>query len=146
MNGGPVDTIIRNNLRLVLTNLVRQLSSYVTVACKGSMANLILSGFPPQKTTRTPVGKPAQPQGLTINHGQRLGQLAVKVNPVFGAAIYNYRLTANTPGAVPVIEQDTAAKHTFTSLVAGVKYTADVNASGTAGTGDWSNPASLTAD
>ena len=120
--------------------------SYVSVACKGSMANLILSGFPPQKNTRTPVGIPTQPQGIAVSHGQQLGQLEVKVNPVFGAVIYSFRLTPATPGAVPVIEQGTAATHTFSNLAAGVKYTADVNVSGTAGTSDWSNPASLTAD
>ena len=53
---------------------------------------------------------------------------------------------ANTPGAVPVIEQDTATTHTFSNLVAGVKYTIDVNAAGTAGTSDWSGAISLTAD
>ena len=142
----PADTLNRNNLRLGLTNLVRQLSCYVQVACKGSLANLILSGFPPQKTTRTPMGIPAQPQGLTVSHGQQLGQLVVRVYPVFGAAIYSYRLTANTPGAVPVIKQDTASNYTFTDLISGVKYTIEVNAAGTAGASDWSNPASLTAD
>jgi hypothetical protein len=145
-NPSPVDTINKNNLRLVLTNLVRSLSYYVAKACNGSMANLILSGFPPQKTPGQPVGIPAQPQGLTVNHGAQLSQLVAKVNPVFGAVIYNYRLTPNTPGAVPVIVQDTASTHTFTSLNAGVKYTIDVNATGTAGTSDWSNPVSLTAD
>ena len=75
-----------------------------------------------------------------------LSQLVAKFNPVFGAVIYNYRLLANTPGAVPVIEQDTATTHTFSSLVAGVKYTIDVNAAGTAGTSDWSGAISLTAD
>lgn len=45
-----------------------------------------------------------------------------------------------------VTEQDTAANHTFAGLTAGVNYTIDVNAAGTAGQSDWSNPASLTAD
>src|SRR5208282_1190724 len=76
VNGGPVDTINRNNLRLVLTNQVRLLGSYVTVACKGSMPNLILSGFPPQKPKGQPVGPLPQPQGLTVAHGAQLGQLA----------------------------------------------------------------------
>ncbi len=142
----PADTINKNNLRLVLTNQVRLLSYYVVKACNGSMANLILSGFPPQKTAGQPVGIPAQPQGLSVNHGSQLSQLVAKINPVFGAVIYNYRLLANTPGAVPVIVQDTAATHTFSSLVAGVKYTIDVNASGSAGTSDWSGAISLTAD
>ena len=146
-NPSPADTINKNNLRLVLTNVVRSLSYYVAKACGGSMANLILSGFPPQKGKGQPVGIPAQPQGLTVNHGQQLSELVAKVNPVFGAVFYNYRLLANTPGAVPVIVQDTAANHTFTGLISGVKYTVDVSASGTGGnTSDWSLSGSLTAD
>ena len=111
------------------------------------MANLIKSGFPPQKTAGQPVGTPAQPQGLTVNHGPQLGQLVARINPVFGAILYNCRLLANTPGAVPVIVQDTAAKHMFPGLLAGVKYTIDVSASGTGGTmSGWSSAVSLTAD
>jgi hypothetical protein len=142
----PADNINKNNLRLALTDLVRSLSFYVVKACGGSLANLILSGFPPQKGKGQPVGIPAQPQGLTMSHGQQLSQLTTKVGPVFGAVIYNHRLTPNTPGALPIVEQDTASTHTFTGLIAGVKYTGDVNATGTAGTSDWSSPASLTAD
>ena len=143
----PADNINKGNLRLVLHHAVRSLSYYVVKACNGSMANLILSGFPPQKGKGQPVGIPAQPQGLSVNHGPQLSQLAARVNPVFGAAIYNYRLTANTPGAVPVIEQDTAACHTFAGLISGVKYTIEVSASGTGGTmSDWSGAISLTAD
>jgi hypothetical protein len=146
-NPSQVDTINKNNLRLVLTNTVRSLSYYVAKACNGSMANLILSGFPPQKGKGQPVGTPATPQGLTVSHGSQLSQLVVKVNPVFGAVYYNYRLLANTPGAVPVIKQDTAATHTFSDLIGGVNYTVDVSASGTGGAmSDWSSPASLIAD
>jgi hypothetical protein len=126
----PADTISKNNLRLVVTNLVRSLSYYVAKACNGSQ----------------PIGIPAQPQGLSVNHGPQLSQLVARINPTFGAVIYNYRLLANTPGAVPVVVQDTAATHTFAGLIAGVKYTIDVNASGSAGTSDWSGAISLTAD
>ena len=147
LNRSPADTISKNNLRMVLANLVRSLSYYVAKACNGSMANLILSGFPPQKGKGQPIGTPMQPQNLSVNHGQQLGQLLARVNPVFGAVIYNYRLLANTPGAVPVIVQDTAANHMFSGLIAGVKYTIDVSASGTGGTtSDWSGAISLTAD
>src|ERR1035438_8684253 len=50
VNRSPADTIRKNNLRLVLTNQVRQLSYYVAKTCNGNLANLILSGFLPQKT------------------------------------------------------------------------------------------------
>jgi hypothetical protein len=146
VNGGQAATINKNNLRLVANNLMRQLAAYVTVACKGSMPNLILSGFPPQKPVRTPIGPMPQPQGLTVTHGSQLSQLVARINPVFGAANYNFRLTPNTAGAVPVVEQDTASTHTFDNLTAGVSYTIDVSVLGAAGVSDWSNPASLTAD
>jgi hypothetical protein len=146
INRGPTTTLNKTNLRRVLVGLVRQLAAYVTVACAGKMENLILSGFPPQKPMRTSVGKPAQPQGLTVKHGSQLGELVARIKPVFCAVIYNYRRTANTPGAVPVIEQDTASFHTFSGLTAGVKYTIEVSASGASGQSDWSSPASLTAD
>jgi hypothetical protein len=56
-------------------------------------------------------------------------------------------MTKETIISVPVIVQDTAATHTFSNLVAGVKYTIDVSASGTGGTtSDWSGSISLTAD
>jgi hypothetical protein len=146
VNGGKAATINKNNLRLVANNLMRQLASYVTVACQGSMQNLVLSGFPLQKPVRTPIGVLPQPQGLVVSHGAQLGQLAVKVNPIFGAANYNYRLTPNTPGAVPVIAQSTASTYLFTGLTAGVSYKIEVNALGAAGPSDWSNSATLTAD
>ena len=145
-DGGRSTTLLKKDSRRVLVGLMRQLASYVTVACGGKMENLILSGFPPQKPVRTPVGVPARPQCLTVKHGQQLGQLVARINPVFGAAIYDYRLTPNTPGAVPVIEHDTASFHTFSSLIAGVNYTIEVSAAGTAGQSDWSDPVSLTAD
>jgi hypothetical protein len=145
-DGGRSTTESKNNLRRVLVGLVRQLAAYVTVACGGKMDNLILSGFPTQKPARTPVGVPARPQGLTVKHGAQLGQLVARVNPVFGAAIYDYRLTPNTPGAVPVIVHDTASCHTFSGLIAGVKYTIEVSVAGAAGVSDWSGAVSLTAD
>jgi hypothetical protein len=146
VDGGQPTTLAKNNFRRVLVVLLRQLAAYVTVACDGKMENLILSGFPPQKQGRTAVGTLPRPQRLTVKHGAQLGELAARISPVFGASIYNYRLTPNTPGAVPVIEQDTASSHTFSGLVAGVKYTIEVSASGAAGQSDWSDPACLTAD
>jgi hypothetical protein len=67
--------------------------------------------------------------------------LAVK-----GAVNYNWRLRANLPGAEAVIVPDTASTHRFAALTAGVCYTVDVSALGTAGPTDWSNAVNLYAD
>jgi hypothetical protein len=141
-DGNRAATVKRDNSRLVLANLVRQLAAYVTVACKGDLHNLILSGFPPQKTTRTPIGPLPAPQNLVVKHGVVSGVLNASANPVFGASTYNWTCTANTPGAVPVTAQSTAASFAFTGLTPAVSYTIAVNAFGTAGLSNWSSPAS----
>jgi alanine dehydrogenase len=68
--------------------------------------------------------------------------MVAKANPVFGAATYNWTCTPNTPGAVPITAQSTAAYYAFTGLTPAVSYTIAVNAFGTAGLSNWSSPAS----
>lgn len=145
-DGGPSATSKKNNLRLILVGLMRQLASYVAVACKGDMTNLLLSGFPVQKPVRTPVGTLPAPQNLTVTHGMLSGEIDAKVNPVFGASTYNWTCTANTPGAVPQTAQTTAASYAFNGLTPGVSYTITANAVGAAGPGKWSSPVSQFAD
>jgi len=145
-DGGRSATLAKKNARKVLTDLVRLLASYVQVACKGDLGNLILSGFPQHKPVRQPVGQLLKPNGLAVKHGPQLGDITARVKPVKGAVSYIWRIIANLPGAVPVIVQDTASTHVFTGLTAGVRYTVDVSVLGTAGPTDWSSPASLFAD
>jgi hypothetical protein len=142
-DGGHSVTVKRNNSRLVVANFMRQLAAYVTVACKGDLHNLILSGFPPQKTTRTPVGILPAPLGLVLKQGPLSGMIVARANPVFGASIYNWTCTANTPGAVPLTAQGTAANWTFGGLTPGVIYLIALNAVGTAGPSNWSCAVSL---
>jgi hypothetical protein len=144
--GSQADTIQKNNLRLILMNLLRQLSSYVLVACQGDMQKLVLSGFPIQKPTRQAIGQLPAPANVTLDHGMTSGSLVAAANPVFGAANYNWKLTPATSGAAPILGQSTASAYTFTGLTPGVNYTVEVNALGAAGLSDWSNPASLFCD
>jgi hypothetical protein len=141
-DGGPSATAKKNKLRLILVGLLRQLASYVAVACNGDMTNLILSGFPVQKPVRTPIGTLPAPQNLAVIHGMLSGELDAKVNPVFGASTYNWTCTAATAGAVPQTGQSTAASFAFFGLTPGVSYTITANAVGAAGPGNSSNPVS----
>jgi hypothetical protein len=125
--------------------LLRQQASYVAVACQGDMTKLLLSGFPIQKPVRTPVGMLPAPQGLTVTHGMLTGNLTAKVNPVFGAATYNWTCTADSPDAVPVTGQSTAGSFTFAGLTPGVTYIITVNAVGAAGPSNWSQSAPIMA-
>ena len=142
-DGGKSAIAKRNNLRLILVGLMRQLANYVASACNGDMTNLLLSGFPTQKPTRQPVGVLPPPNNVTLTQGDRSGEVVAKANPVFGASLYTWTLTSATPGAAVQTAQTTAARDTFTGLTPGATYSITVNAIGTAGASDWSNPASL---
>jgi hypothetical protein len=141
-DGGPSAKSKRNNLRLIVVGLTRQLASYVQVACGGDMTNLLLSGFPAQKSSRSPIGVLPAPSGPALALGDRSGELDASVNPVFGASIYNWKLASNAPGAAVLTAQTTASYYTFTGLTPGVTYTMSVNVVGAAGPGNWSQTAS----
>jgi hypothetical protein len=139
--GGVVLTATKNDRRADLVALVRELASYVQVACKGDLTVLMSSGFPIQKPVRNPIGDLPAPAGLTVSLGSHSGELDAAVTPVFGASIYNWRLsTAANPSAVVQSAQTTAASNTFTGLTPGVVYNTEVNAVGAAGPSDWSAP------
>lgn len=139
-DGGPSATSKKNNLRLIVTGLMRQLAGYVQTACGGDMTNLLLSGFPVQKPTRSPIGVPPAPSNPVLALGSRSGELDASVNPVFGASIYNWKLTSSVPGAAVLTQQTTASYCTFTGLTPGATYTMTANVVGAAGPSDPCSP------
>jgi hypothetical protein len=142
-DGGLTLTSIKNDKRAALVALLRALANYVQVACNGDLTVLLSSGFPIQKPQRNPIGVLPAPVNLAVNLGSLTGELQAVVPPVFGAAIYNWRLTAtNAPTVVLQTAQTTAGRTTFSGLTPGVVYVAQVNAVGAAGPSDWSNPVS----
>jgi hypothetical protein len=142
-DGGVTLTSIKNDKRAALVALLRDLANYVQVACNGDLTVLLSSGFPIQKPQRNPIGVLPAPVNLTVNLGSLTGELDAVVPPVFGASVYNWRLTAtNAPTVIVQTAQTTGGRTTFSGLTPGVAYTAQVNAVGAAGPSDWSNPVS----
>ena len=106
-------TLAKNDARAALTALLRELSSYVQLACKGDLTKLLTSGFSTQKAVRTPIGI-LPPPSVTVKLGQRSGDLAAKAAPMVGAAIDNWRVSlATSPAAAVLTAQTTAASNTF---------------------------------
>jgi hypothetical protein len=137
-------TAIKNAKRAALTALLRELASYVSVACKGNMAILLSSGFPIQKPKRTSAGVLPAPETPVLATGVRTGELAAVTAPVANAYTYNWRVAlASAPTDYVQELQRTAARITFTGLTPGQIYIVDVNAVGAEGPGDWSNSAEL---
>jgi hypothetical protein len=141
INGGVVLTAIKKDKRAILVGLMRELASYVQVTCKGDLTVLLSSGFPIQKPQRNPIGTLPAPANLTLTLGSHTGELDAAVAPVFGAAVYNWRIsTAAAPSVVLQSSQTTAASNSFTGLTPGVVYNVEANAVGAAGPSDWSAP------
>jgi len=141
VGGGVVLTSIKKDRRAAVVVLVRELASYVQVACKGDLTVLLSSGFPIQKPQRNPIGVLPPPSNLTVTLGAHSGELDAAVQPVFGAAVYNWRIsTAAAPSVVLQSAQTTAASNSFTGLTPGVVYNVEANAVGAAGPSDWSAP------
>ena len=143
-NGGTELTAVKNEKRAALATLLRELASYVAVACKGNLADLLSSGFPIQKPSRTPVGVLPAPATPVLSLGARTGELMASTAPVVNGNIYNWRVALASAPTVPVQqEQTTAARDTFEGLTPGQIYLVDVNVVGSAGPSDWSDAAQL---
>jgi hypothetical protein len=141
LGGGVALTSAKKDRRADLVALMRELASYVQVTCKGDLTVLLTSGFPIQKPVRNPIGNLPAPADLAVTLGSHTGELDASASPVFGAAVYNWRIsTAAAPAVVVQSAQTTAASNTFTGLTPGVVYNAEVNAVGAAGPSDWSAP------
>ena len=139
--GGVVLTAAKNAAREALALLLRELASYVHVACKGDMQKLLSSGFPIQKPSRQPVGVLLPPVGLTLANGTRSGELDAWATPVPGSVLYTWRVALVTAPDVSVRSvQSTAASITFLGLTPASEYQVIVNAIGTAGPSDWTDP------
>lgn len=139
--GGPAQTAIKNARRAELCALMRLLANYIGAVANGDMSILLLSGFPHQKPTSTPVGPMPKPTVPRVVQGNRSGVLFAATAPVFGASTYNWRVSLQaTPLVYLHTEQTTAANVRVAGLSPGEIYLVEVNAVGAAGPGDYSNP------
>lgn len=143
-NGGKDLTAIKNAKRTALGALLRELASYVSVACKGNLADLLSSGFPHQKANRTPAGVLPAPATPVLSLGARTRELVASTPPVPNGYTYNWRVAlASAPTQYVQRIQTTAASDIFDGLTPGQIYLVDVNVVGSAGSSDWSDTAQL---
>ena len=142
VNGGTQLTAIKNEKRAALAALLRQLASYVHVACKGNLPTLISSGFPYQKPTPTPAGELPAPVTPVLTLGVRSGVLNATTQRNANGYAYNWRIAlASAPDTYLQQTQTTAASESFQGLTPGQIYSVDVNVLGSLGPSDWSDTA-----
>ena len=136
-DGGKTLTAIKNARRKALVLLVRTLASYVQVACQGDYCILVSSGFPPHKTTRSPIGILPPPAGLALALGSRSGELAASVTPVTGSLFFSWRVTLVQTGEVVHTRQSSPASTRIRNLLPGLVYQVECSVSSTTGPSGW---------
>jgi hypothetical protein len=142
-DGGKTLKAIKNGKRDALVALMRQLASYVTVACLADMTKLLSSGLPVQKPDRSRAAVPGTPSAPVLSQG-RTGEMFAVTSSDATVYIYNWRVAlASVPTVYVQHGQSTGGRATFAGLTAGELYNVEVNAVGTAGTSDWSDDGTM---
>ena len=142
-DGGTALTAARNAKRTELATRLRTLGAYVLANGKNDEGILQSSGFPMQKSTRTPSTILPAPLLQSIGAGPNTGTVVMKV-AALGAQVYNWRcFLASAPQTMLDVMQSTAATTLFTGLTPGASYGFQACAVNSAGTSDWSAPVPL---
>ena len=92
LDGGKSVTALKNKRRGDVILMLRQLASYVEVACKGDMAAFTSSGFAPVSSVRA-ADRPTDTPEITVDQSSR-GQLVVTIKRVPKARLYELRSAA----------------------------------------------------
>ena len=143
VQGATAATAHEKNKRDAVIELLVKLAHYVQDNCGQNPAALLSSGFQlaTHNRTKSPVGKAAI---VSIDPG-RSTELILKLNPVGNARIFKVEFAPvgpnNTPGEWKEAGLFTDSRSiTVGNLVPGTTYVFRVQAVGTTGSGDWSDP------
>jgi hypothetical protein len=124
---------LKNQYRLELENLMRQLGNYVNTICMGDEAILATSGF---ELSKQPEPRHiTAPENLTLSQGANAGSMMCKVKSVKGASGYLFEATADpiTKNSNWISMPSSRTKFEFENLEQGKKYWFRVAAMGSNG-------------
>ncbi|HTA66130.1 MAG TPA: fibronectin type III domain-containing protein [Xanthomonadaceae bacterium] len=146
-DGGTKAVARRDQARVDVVEVLRQLAPYVQHASAGDRVALLSSGFPLQRqrggASELPI---AAPTGLQIRRGKVSGQAAVRCARVATARVYEWRFApAATPTAWTLSDTTSAASRVLDGLVPATIYVVQVRAHGRIGASDWSESVTLVA-
>jgi hypothetical protein len=120
--GDTVKISIRNDIKVKMISVLKQLGEYVELESKGKMTPLLSSGFPLLKG-----GGPvvlSKPTGFRISPGPKNGEILMRVQRVVGAKSYLYQYTRDplTKESVWETETSTRCQHVLSGLPLGVNF------------------------
>jgi len=134
---------LRQKTRAAFVVLLRQLAHYVEDSSAGDRTLLMSSGFPLQQI-RSPVGPLPAPTQVQFVHGKTTGTAIARCRRLAQARGYQWRIApAATPTVFSPVVTTFAAHAQFEGLAPTTVYIVQVCAVGTAGTGNWSQTATV---
>jgi hypothetical protein len=139
---GQTLTTEQGNVRGVLEGLFTQFGGYVEIKANGDAALIQSTGLD-VRAAATPIGNLGQVLNLSITVGDSDGELDLDWDNVNGASGYLMQRSFDPVTTTSWVSLDpvTASKATVSNLTSGTKYWFRVAATGSAGPGPWSDPA-----
>ena len=141
--GGTELTADKNAKRLVLMDVIRNLSYYVQETSGGDEQIILSSGFEVRKTPE-PIGHLPEPQNLSAKVAGIPGMIDLNWRAIYGAGSYVIEINSgdpNDPNGWSIVTSVKKSKATISGLTTGTVYWFRVYGVGAAGNGDMSDPA-----
>lgn len=138
--GSREDTVVKNNRRKILENLLKIETEYVQQVSEGNEAIILSSGFDVNKKPAI-VGPLPKASGLIVKAGENKGSIMVACNVVPNAAFYEFEYTDAPVHAGSIWNKRTSTKHRLLieGLTSGKQYVFHVAGAGSDPSRNWSD-------
>jgi hypothetical protein len=139
-NGSREDTVIKNNCRKVVENLLKLATDYVQQVSNGDEAIILSSGFDVYKKPAM-IGPLAKAAGLSIKAGDNKGTVVANCNTVANADFYEFEYTEApiAPNCIWIVKTSTKHKILIEGLTSGKQYVFRVAGAGSDSSRNWSD-------
>ena len=138
-NGGPVQTVEKNNARAALLDLLREDASYVQTKTSKDLAALLSSGYNAVSTNRTQ--SPLPKAGIASLQNDNNSLLVLDIDPMLNARSWEVQVRNGTGGWTSVGVFAYTRGIFIPSLTPGQSYSVQARAvGGSTGYSDWSDP------
>ena len=147
LDRSKASVVRRNQTRLALVLLLRELALYVQQASGGDPAKLLSSGFPMQRKRGVSPAELQAPKSLRVRQAAVSGRLLARCSADASAKSYQWRIaTVLAPTVWTVNDPVTTARFTFDGLVPGTQYLVQVRAFARNGSSNWSDSVAMFAN
>lgn len=138
-SGSKQDTVVKNNNRFTLENILRALAAYVQLTSDGDEAIILSSGFDVNKKP-APIGQLTKPENLVVTQGANKGSVILSCDVVANANFYEFQYALSPVSAETtwILRTITRHKLQIDELISGKQYTFRVAGAGTDPSRVWS--------